>query len=160
MLQFTCSLATFFRPSAAIHIDIENVIEPQAAEQLLVSCIHVQHGDGATATIPQVTSHSGKSAQESGVHHRAAIQIENEVTDPRIDAVLNCGFDTDAVLKTSFAVNAEPEDISDLTNEYGRRGIHVGIGGGTMEVTIPCPIDYEGEVLGGHQERWSRRKSS
>jgi len=63
--------------------------EAQAAEQLLIARIHIDHGDAATAILAQITGHAGKSAEEGRVHHGTAIQVKNEVAQAALDLLLH-----------------------------------------------------------------------
>src|SRR3954447_6038873 len=102
------------------------MIKSEAAEELLVACVRVDHAHLSAAQFTQVQRRPGQGAQKGAVHDRTALQVHHEMAPPTLDHRLKAALHLHAVLKRALPFYAHPKEVSDLSNENGSGEGHGG----------------------------------
>jgi len=123
-------LGDFFslhRVGGAFAVHVQDMIQPQAAEQLLVTRIGVEHTYfPAAIDIPKVQRRSSERAEKGTVHDGTSFKIDDELTGAALNHRLEASLRLNAVLERPLAFNSHPEKGANTANKNGGGRGHGG----------------------------------
>ncbi len=89
-------------------MNAENLIEPEAREQILAAISAMHDVKMSAAEFLQTQGHARHRAHESGIHHGAILQVDHELAISAIDHFPSELFQAPAVEETALALNLHP----------------------------------------------------
>ena len=112
-----------FRRDGAIGMHVEQLIKTQTGEQLVAARAAVNDMKMPLAKFLQAQRHSSHRSHESGIHHRAIGQIDNEFAVTTIDHLARELFQVPAIQKIALAFDLDPDSWAihtDLNRRFHR----------------------------------------
>src|SRR5579864_5816161 len=97
-----------FRSSCAVGTNFENLVQPETGKKLPASLTTMDHAKMSLAKLFQSQCHCGHCSHESGIHHRAMFEIENELAVTAVYHLLRELFQVPAVQEVALAFHSHP----------------------------------------------------
>ena len=117
VLQSVAGFLAFGFPELAVTVQLQDVVQAEAGEQLEIALVGVHDAQRAAAGFAEIQGSTGQHAEKGGVHHGAALEIDDEIAHALRNHALERLLGLQAVLKGASSVHPHPENSSDGANK-------------------------------------------